>query len=170
MVHIQNTPTFSTGSGKFNRPDKFRTQPGNFRIRHLKFKIWSDKLRAQPGKVRIRSDELRILSDNSRIWSEKIRIRLESSILGSEAGFRIRIYLTRIRIQHFRLNTVPDPGFWWPKIVKNFQLEKTNFFFGIKNYNLPIPMRLCHHKGCSSYRKSLQLAKETSSTSNHEIS
>jgi hypothetical protein len=27
-----------------------------------------------------------------------------------KAGFRIRIHFTRIRIQHFRLNTDSDPG------------------------------------------------------------
>jgi hypothetical protein len=30
-------------------------------------------------------------------------------VLGFLAGFRIRIHLIRIRIQHFRLNTYPDP-------------------------------------------------------------
>ncbi len=34
---------------------------------------------------------------------------------------RIRIHLIRIRIQHFWLNTDPDPGFWWPKIGEKLQ-------------------------------------------------
>jgi hypothetical protein len=29
--------------------------------------------------------------------------------LGKSAGLRIRIHVIRIRIQHFRLNTDPDP-------------------------------------------------------------
>ncbi len=40
--------------------------------------------------------------------------------------FLIRISLIRIRIQirHFRTNTDPDPGFWWPKFEeKNIQLK-----------------------------------------------
>ncbi len=55
--------------------------------------------------------------------------------------------------QHFRLNTDPDPGFWWPKIDKNFQLKK----------NLPFPVSLGLHKGSKgspSYRRSLQFLKE----------
>jgi hypothetical protein len=56
------------------------------------------------------------------------------------AGLRIRIHF--IRIQHFRMNTDPDPirvqGFMtknWKKITSE---KKLNFFF-IKNCNLPIP-------------------------------
>ncbi len=46
------------------------------------------------------------------------------------AMFRIRINLVRIRIQHFRLITNPDPGFWWPKIGKNLNLQlKKNLIF-----------------------------------------
>jgi hypothetical protein len=66
-----------------------------------------------------------------------------------KAGFRMRIHLIRIRIQHIRLNTVPiririqsgsntDPGFLRPKIEKNLQGKKSLIFL-IKNYNLPIP-------------------------------
>ncbi len=44
--------------------------------------------------------------------------------------FRIRINWFRIRIQHFMLNTNPepdpDPGFWWPKLGKTLKL---NFFY-----------------------------------------
>jgi hypothetical protein len=57
-----------------------------------------------------------------------------------KAGLRIRIHFIRIRIQHFRLNTNPDPiriqGFndqKWKKITAE------NFFFLIKNCNLSIP-------------------------------
>jgi hypothetical protein len=45
-------------------------------------------------------------------------------------GFRIRIHLIRIRIQHFGLNTDPDPmriqGFYDQKLEKNLQLKKKN--------------------------------------------
>jgi hypothetical protein len=51
--------------------------------------------------------------------------------------FRIRIHLIRIWIQHFRLNTDPDPGFCWPKMGKNLQLKI--HFVWIKIYNLRIP-------------------------------
>ncbi len=54
------------------------------------------------------------------------------------AVFRIRILLIRIRIQHFRLTTDQDPGFWWAKIGKNLQ-QKKKFLFLLKNYNLSIP-------------------------------
>jgi hypothetical protein len=44
----------------------------------------------------------------------------------------------RIRIHHFRLNTDPHqvPGFWWPKIEKNLQLQKKsdNFFSVVAIY------------------------------------
>ncbi len=43
----------------------------------------------------------------------------------------------RIRILHFRLNTYPDRGFWWPKIGKN-TTENLDFYFLIKNYSLLI--------------------------------
>ncbi len=53
-----------------------------------------------------------------------------------ETGFWIRIHWFRIRIQHFRLNTDPDPGFWWTKIGKNLQLKKICYgIFLIKNCN-----------------------------------
>ncbi len=66
---------------------------------------------------------------------------------GLEPVFRIPIHLIRIRIQfqNFRLNTDPDPypiliqGFDATKIEKKLQLKKVLNFFGIKNYNLPIP-------------------------------
>ncbi len=75
--------------------------------------------------------------------------------------FRIRINLIRIRIQHFRLNTDPDPGFWRTKIYKIYSWEK--FFFGSK---IAIYLSLGSRKG----RPSLEPSKRTSSTSKHEIS
>ncbi len=63
----------------------------------------------------------------------------------------------RIRTQHFRLNTDPDPGFWWPKIERKKLQWENFFFFWMKNYNLPIPNL---HKGCPSYKRSLQFSKE----------
>ncbi len=52
--------------------------------------------------------------------------------------FWIRIHWVWFLIQHCRLNanSDPDPGFWWPKIGKNLQLD--NFFY-IKNCYLLIP-------------------------------
>ncbi len=41
-----------------------------------------------------------------------------------QAGLRIRIHIIRIRIQHFWLNTDPDPGLKWPKIEKNYSWKK----------------------------------------------
>ncbi len=43
-----------------------------------------------------------------------------------------------IRIQYFRMNSDPDPGFWWPKIEKINSVK--NLYFLIKNYYLLIPM------------------------------
>jgi hypothetical protein len=61
------------------------------------------------------------------------------------------------RIQHFRLNTNPDPiriqGF--DENVKKLTAEKK--FGGIKS---TIYLSLGLHKGRSSYRRSLQLPKE----------
>jgi hypothetical protein len=52
-----------------------------------------------------------------------------------EAGFRIRIQLIRIRIQHFRLNTDPDPvriqGSQHQKLEKVYSWKI--FLFCIKN-------------------------------------
>jgi hypothetical protein len=58
-------------------------------------------------------------------------------------GLRTCIHF--IRIQHFRLETVPDPdpiriqGFNDQKLKKKLQLKKNLNFVWIKNYNLPIP-------------------------------
>ncbi len=61
----------------------------------------------------------------------KLRWPFGGKIYVQKAVFRIRLPLMRIQIwiQRFRLKTDPDPGFWWPKIERNRQL----------NYNLPIP-------------------------------
>jgi hypothetical protein len=48
-------------------------------------------------------------------------------------------HLIQIRIQHFRLNTDLDPGFWWSKIEKNLQLKKNYVFFFSKIAIFPIP-------------------------------
>jgi hypothetical protein len=67
--------------------------------------------------------------------------------------FRIRIHWARIRIQQFRLNTDPDPGFWWPKIEKNFLLNQKFIYFISKS---AIYLSLCLHQGPSSERRSFQ--------------
>jgi hypothetical protein len=58
-----------------------------------------------------------------------------TSLCGVWLVFRIRILWLRIRIriQHFRLNTDPDLGVWWPIIENNLQLEKFSFIFLIKS-------------------------------------
>ncbi len=60
--------------------------------------------------------------------------------------FRISIHLIRImiRIQHFRLNTDPDPDLIRiqgsnDQILKKFTQKKNIKFFCMKTYNLPIP-------------------------------
>jgi hypothetical protein len=40
------------------------------------------------------------------------------------SGLQIRIHFIRIRIQHFWLNTNPDPGLQCPKNEKKLQLKK----------------------------------------------
>jgi hypothetical protein len=42
--------------------------------------------------------------------------RKKSGMMRLKSGFRIRIHLIRIRIQHCRLNTDPDPGFLLQKL------------------------------------------------------
>ncbi len=58
-------------------------------------------------------------------------------------GFRIRIHLIRIRIQHFRLNTDPDPiriqGFDDQKFKKIYMKIFFLFLDQKLRYNLPIP-------------------------------
>jgi hypothetical protein len=50
-----------------------------------------------------REESLSLLTD----WSLEEHLLPETTAL--EAGLRIRIHFIRIRIQHFRLNTNPDP-------------------------------------------------------------
>jgi hypothetical protein len=86
-----------------------------------------------------------------------------------KAGWRIRIHLIRIQIQHFRLNTDPDPGALMTKNRKQFIAEKFVLnFFVIKNYNLPIPRP--PKKDVQVTKKAFRSQKRTSSTSKHEIS
>ncbi len=81
--------------------------------------------------------------------------RLVSLVL--EAGLRIRIHFIRIRVQHFRLNTDPDPGLEWQKIEKKLQLKKKlNFLWSKTTIYLSVGL----HKEHPSYRRSLQLSKE----------
>ncbi len=78
-----------------------------------------------------------------------------------EAGFRIRIDLMRIRIQHFIKLRIripdPDPGFYDQKLIKKLLLKKKLNFFGSKT---TIYLSLGLHKGRPSHRKSLQPSKE----------
>ncbi len=76
-------------------------------------------------------------------------------ILINIAGFRICIHLIRIRIQHFRPNTDPDPGFLWAKLKKIDSWKKKKKF-GSKT---TICLSLGLHKGRPSYKRSLQLSK-----------
>jgi hypothetical protein len=50
------------------------------------------------------------------------------------AGLRIRIHFIRIRIQHFRMNTDPDPI-----RIQGFNDQKLKKITAEKNCNLPIP-------------------------------
>ncbi len=70
---------------------------------------------------------------------------------------RTGIHLIRIRIQHFRLNTDPDPdpGFWWPKIGEIFKAEKKFLLSKTTTY-----LSLGLHKSRPSDKISLQLLKE----------
>ncbi len=74
----------------------------------------------------------------------------------------------RIWIQHFfQLNTDPDLGFWWPKIVKIYTWKKRETFFLKSKTTIYLSPGL--HKGSPSYRRSFQPSKGTSSTSKQEI-
>ncbi len=79
------------------------------------------------------------------------------------AGLRIRIHFLRIRIQHLRMTTNPDPapfriqGFHDRKLKKNYSRNLFFIFFGSKT---AIYLSLGLHKVCPSYRRSLQLSKE----------
>ncbi len=71
--------------------------------------------------------------------------------------FRIRFHWVRIRIQHLRLNSHPDPGFLWLKIGKNLHVKKNLIFFWSK---IAIYLSLGLHKRRPSYRRSLQPSKD----------
>ncbi len=82
-------------------------------------------------------------------------------------GYVPGIHLIRIRIQHFRLNTDPIRIHGLAdKKLKKMTAEKKIYFGSITTIYLSLVL----HKGRLSYRRSLQLTKETSSTSIHEIS
>ncbi len=89
-----------------------------------------------------------------------IQVRLTSGWKSNTAvaGLRIRIHFIRIRIriQHFRLNTDPDPGVWWPKVSKKITYGKKLNFSGSKT---TIYLSLGLHKGRPSYKRSLHLSK-----------
>ncbi len=80
--------------------------------------------------------------------------------LSSWSGLRIRIHFIRIRIQHFKLNTDPDPiriqGFNDQKLKKNYCWKKITFFC----VKTTIYLSLGLHRERPSYRRSLQLLKE----------
>ncbi len=93
-----------------------------------------------------------VTSGLSSLCGQHTRLRIKS-------GLRIRIHLIRIRIQHFRLNTHPDPD---PGglITKNWRkkLQKKNiYFFGSKTI---IYLSIGLLKGRPSYKRSLQLSEE----------
>ncbi len=79
--------------------------------------------------------------------------------------FRIRIHLIRIRIQHFRLNAYPDPGFWWKKNWKMFTAKK-NFFYQKLQFT---DLYACI-KDAQSTGEVYSFQNTTYSTSKHEIS
>jgi hypothetical protein len=87
-------------------------------------------------------------------------LRCSCSALGlkssGKAGFRIHIHLIwiLIRIQHFRLNTNSDPGFYDQKSKK---INSWKIFLWSKT---TIYLYLGLHKGRPSYKRSLQLSKE----------
>jgi hypothetical protein len=75
-------------------------------------------------------------------------------------GLRIRIHF--IRIQHFRLNTDPDPD---PIRIQGFNDQKLNKITAEKKFNFfgsktIIYLSLGLQKERPSYRRSLQLSKE----------
>jgi hypothetical protein len=78
------------------------------------------------------------------------------------AELRICIHFIRIRIQHFRLNTDPDPdpiriqGFNDQKLRNKLQPKKIIFL----KSKATIYLSLGLHKKRPSYRRSLQLSKE----------
>jgi hypothetical protein len=70
------------------------------------------------------------------------------------------------RIQHFKLNTDPDPIRIQGFNDQKFKKITAKKIVGIKNYNLPIPSL---HKQRPSHRRSRQHSKRPSNTSKHGI-
>ncbi len=54
-----------------------------------------------------------------RVCRSVLQIRI--ILIRIRTVFRIRIHLIRIRIDHFGLNSDPDPSYWWQKIGKYLQ-------------------------------------------------
>jgi hypothetical protein len=80
-------------------------------------------------------------------------------------GFRIHWFWIRIQIKHFRLNTDPDPGFWWPKTEK-ICIWKKWIFFGSK---IAVNLSLGLQRGLQATEEAFSSQKRTYSTSKHEI-
>ncbi len=80
-----------------------------------------------------------------------------SSVIFSWLQFRMHLIWIRIRIQHFKLNSDPDPGVFDDKNreKKKIQLQKTFFLSKTTIY-----LSLSLHKGRPSYNRCLQLSKE----------
>jgi hypothetical protein len=87
---------------------------------------------------------------------------------GSLSGLRIRIHLIRIRIQHFRLNTDPDPGVLMTKNKIQFTDEKQIKFF-FRRQKLQFTYPLASIKDVQVTKEAFSSQKRTSSTSEHEI-
>jgi hypothetical protein len=67
----------------------------------------------------------------------------QAAIIRNFSGLRILLHLIRIRIQHFRLNTDPDPGvFDDQKKEKIFSCKKINFVYQKLQFTVPIPRPL----------------------------
>ncbi len=64
---------------------------------------------------------------------------------------------------------VPIPGFWWPKLSKNLQLEIYILFFWSKIV-ICLSVGLPKGRPCPSYRRSLQPSKENIQHFKHENS
>jgi hypothetical protein len=81
----------------------------------------------------------------------------------SDPGLWIRIHFFRIRIQHLRMDTSPDPD---PSRIQGFNDQKLQkitaekIFFCFLFSKTAIYLSLGLHKVCPSYRRSLQLSKE----------
>jgi hypothetical protein len=95
------------------------------------------------GKEYLTSQQL-VREIKDEVYLAGGRARCVISQAGFSSVFQIRILLIRIRgggIQHFRLNTDPDPiriqGFADQKL-KKFTADKKLTTFWIKNCNLPI--------------------------------